>query len=157
MCFWEGVTREGASIIRGKSWNASPANIEGTLYFITECSHTYSDGLRAGRPGFDSRQAHEIFLLSTASRPTLGPTQPPIKGVSEAFYLGVKRPGGEADHSPTSSAEVKNGGAIPPLPNTFSLSGASLIKNRDNFTFLLLLLLLLIWRCSPYRALASCL
>jgi hypothetical protein len=33
-CFSErGVTREGASIIRGKYWNASPANIEGTLYF----------------------------------------------------------------------------------------------------------------------------
>jgi hypothetical protein len=30
--------------------------------------------------------------------------------------LGVKRPGHETDHSPPSSAEVKNGGAIPPLP-----------------------------------------
>jgi hypothetical protein len=33
-------------------------------------------------------------------------------------YLGVKRPGREADHSPSSSVEVKNGGAIPPLPHT---------------------------------------
>jgi hypothetical protein len=30
--------------------------------------------------------------------------------------FGVKRPGREADHSPPSSAEVRNGGAIPPLP-----------------------------------------
>jgi hypothetical protein len=29
---------------------------------------------------------------------------------------GVKRPGREADHSLPSSAKVKNGGAIPPLP-----------------------------------------
>jgi hypothetical protein len=34
-----------------------------------------------------------------------------------ALYMGIKRPGREADHSPPSSAEVKNGGAIPPLPH----------------------------------------
>jgi hypothetical protein len=28
--------------------------------------------------GFDSRQKQEIFLYSAASRPVLGPTQPPI-------------------------------------------------------------------------------
>jgi hypothetical protein len=33
-------------------------------------------------------------------------------------FPGVKRPGREADHSPPSSAEVKNGGALPPLPHT---------------------------------------
>jgi hypothetical protein len=33
-----------------------------------------------------------------------------------AISTGVKQPGLEADHSPPSSAEVKNGGAIPPLP-----------------------------------------
>jgi hypothetical protein len=32
----------------------------------------------------------------------------------------VKRPGREADHAPPSSADVKNGGAIPALPNIFS-------------------------------------
>jgi hypothetical protein len=37
----------------------------------------------------------------------LGPTQPPIKLVPVALSLGVKRPGREADHSPPSSAEVK--------------------------------------------------
>jgi hypothetical protein len=29
--------------------------------------------------GFESRQGLEIFLFITASRPTLGPTQPPIQ------------------------------------------------------------------------------
>jgi hypothetical protein len=45
--------------------------------------------------------------LSTASRTALGPTQPPIQWVPGAISLGVKRPGREADHSPPSSAEVK--------------------------------------------------
>jgi hypothetical protein len=47
------------------------------------------------------------FLLATASRTALGPTQPPIQWVPGALSLGVKRPGREADHSPPSSAEVK--------------------------------------------------
>jgi hypothetical protein len=37
---------------------------------------------------------------------------------------GVKRPGCEADYSPSSSAEVKNGGAISPLPHTSSWHSA---------------------------------
>jgi hypothetical protein len=40
--------------------------------------------------------------------PVLGPTQPPIQCVRGAFTLGVKRPKREADHSPATSAEVKN-------------------------------------------------
>jgi hypothetical protein len=47
------------------------------------------------------------FSLTTASRTALGPTQPPIQWVPGALSLGVKRPGREADHSPPSSAEVK--------------------------------------------------
>jgi hypothetical protein len=40
------------------------------------------------------------------------------------LYPGVELPGREADHSPASSAEVKNGGAIPPLPLMSSSRGA---------------------------------
>jgi hypothetical protein len=36
----------------------------------------------------------------------------------------VKRPVREANHSPLASVEVKNGGAIPPLPHTSSCHGA---------------------------------
>jgi hypothetical protein len=40
----------------------------------------------------------------------LGPTQPPIQNILWALSLRgwVKWPGGEADHSPPSNAEVKN-------------------------------------------------
>jgi hypothetical protein len=50
-------------------------------------------GLRAGRPGFDSRQGREIFLCYIASRPPLEPTQPPIQWVSEASSCGSKAAG----------------------------------------------------------------
>jgi hypothetical protein len=74
--------------------------------------------LRAGRPGLDSRQGQEIFLYITASKPALGPTQPPIQWVQ-----GVKLLGHEADLSPPSSAEDKNGENVAPLPHTSSWSG----------------------------------
>jgi hypothetical protein len=41
------------------------------------------------------------------TRTALGPTQPPIQWIQWALSLGIKRPGSEADHSPTSSVEVK--------------------------------------------------
>jgi hypothetical protein len=58
----------------------------------------------------------KIFLLSVASRPALGFTQPPIQLVLGAISPMVNRLGREADQSPPSSAEVKKGGTIPPLP-----------------------------------------
>jgi hypothetical protein len=61
-----------------------------------------------------------IFLFSIASRPALGPTQPPIQWVPRALFPGVKRSVCEADHSPPSRAEVKNDGTISPLPHTSS-------------------------------------
>jgi hypothetical protein len=39
-------------------------------------------------------------------------------------YRDIKQPGSEADHSPPSSSEVKNGGAIPPLPHMSSRHSA---------------------------------
>jgi hypothetical protein len=42
-------------------------------------------------------------IFSTASRPALGPTQPPIQWVTGAVSLGVKRAGREAKQALTSS------------------------------------------------------
>jgi len=49
--------------------------------------------LRHGRPGFDSWQGYVLFIFATASRPVLGPTQPPIGSVLGALYLGSKLAG----------------------------------------------------------------
>jgi hypothetical protein len=53
-----------------------------------------------------------------ASRSSLRPTLSPNQRVPGAVSLGVKRSGRDADHSPPSSAEVKSGLAIHPLPHT---------------------------------------
>jgi hypothetical protein len=52
--------------------------------------------------------AGNISLFATASRPALGPNQPPTQWVSELLSPGVKRPVREADHLLPSGARVKN-------------------------------------------------
>jgi hypothetical protein len=64
------------------------------------------------------------------SRLALGPTQPPIQWVQRAISPGLKRLVCEADHSPPSSAEVRNGGAIPPKAHMFSWHSAYLINPK---------------------------
>jgi hypothetical protein len=59
------------------------------------------------------------FLFSAWYRSVLGPTQPPIQWVPGALSPNIKRPGREADHSPPSSVDVKNGEAIFPLSHVF--------------------------------------
>jgi hypothetical protein len=54
------------------------------------------------------RDNYGTFLNATASRPAPGPTQPPIQWVQGALTPEVKRLGRDADHSPPSTAEVKN-------------------------------------------------
>jgi hypothetical protein len=57
------------------------------------------------------------ILFFTMSRPTMGSTQPPIQYVPGAISLEVKREIREANRSPPPSAEIKKGGATPPLQN----------------------------------------
>jgi hypothetical protein len=78
------------------------------FWIFTYSSVSIVTELRAGRPGFDSWQWKGIFLSTTASNPALGFTQPPNLMGSGVFSLGIKRPEHEADHSPVSSAEIKN-------------------------------------------------
>jgi hypothetical protein len=72
---------------------------------------------------FDSGRDRK-FSLCTTSRPALGPTQPLIQCTSGVHIPRVKRLGLEADHSFPYNAEVKNGGAMPPLRNTLSWCSA---------------------------------
>jgi hypothetical protein len=73
-------------------------------------------GLDCRRAGVRMSVGARIF--STSSRPVVSPTQPPIQWVLGALSLGVKRLEREADHSPPTSAEVKNCGGIPPFLHT---------------------------------------
>jgi hypothetical protein len=66
---------------------------------------------KASTPGRDKK-----FL-----RPGLLLTQPPVQWVPAENRLGR-----EADHSPPSTAEVKDGAAISPLPDMSSWRGAQL-------------------------------
>jgi hypothetical protein len=84
------------------------------------CLNLYNDGLRAGRPGFDFGQGHEIILYFTPSRPDLEVSEPPLRWIQEAPYPEVKELGREADHSRPYTAEAKNAGTTPRLPHTFS-------------------------------------
>jgi hypothetical protein len=112
------------SIPVGNIWSYTSATsyVFMVWYFVPFCllypyytlwrSHDSSVGIALGYGldvrGFDSRRGLGIFLFTTAvSGTALGPTQPPIQCVPGALSLGVKRPGREADHSPPTSAEVK--------------------------------------------------
>jgi hypothetical protein len=65
----------------------------------------------------------------------VGPTQPPIQWVPGVLSLRVKRPGREADHSPPSSAEVKNAWSYTSTPQYAFMAWWSLKKHRQNLTF----------------------
>jgi hypothetical protein len=65
-------------------------------------------GWTIGVLGFDSRQGLGIFLFTTTSKTTaLGPHLTSYPVGTRGYFPGEKRPGREADHSPPSSAEVK--------------------------------------------------
>jgi hypothetical protein len=89
--------------------------------------HSFEHVIRTGNrldgrgsiPGRD-----KIFLFFIVSRQVMEITQPPVQWVPGTISPGIKRAGREADHSPPSSAEDKNGRSIPPLPHTSSWHSA---------------------------------
>jgi hypothetical protein len=76
---------------------------------------------------------------STRSRLFSSPQRPDqLWGPPSLLYSGypaVRRPERETDHLSPSSAEVKNGGVVPPLHSYFFMA-LGLIKYRDSFTLL---------------------
>jgi hypothetical protein len=63
--------------------------------------------LRAGRPGFYSWQ--NKYFYSSPPHPDRLWGSPSLLSIEyQGLFPGLKRPGREADHSPPSSAEIKN-------------------------------------------------
>jgi hypothetical protein len=69
-------------------------------------------GLDCREIGVNSQQVQEIFLFPTATRQALEPSQASVQSVPGTFPPGVKQPKHQADHTPLSSTEVKNGESI---------------------------------------------
>jgi hypothetical protein len=93
----------------------------------------------------------KFFLFTTASRTTLVPTQPSIQWVPGTLFpeVGVKRPEREADQSPSSSAEVKNAWIYTSTPQYVFMAWC-LVKHRDNFTFTIQLLFIVVERGTSF-------
>jgi hypothetical protein len=72
--------------------------------------------------------------FTSASRTALGSTQPLIEWLPWAVSLWVMRPGRDADHSPLSSAEVKNAWSYTSTPQYVFMTWC-FVKHRDDFTF----------------------
>jgi hypothetical protein len=75
------------------------------------------------------------FLFTTASRPALGLTQPPIQWVPRALSLGVERPGRESGHSHPSNAEVKEYGNYTSTPHYAFMAWCWLKSTEISLTF----------------------
>jgi hypothetical protein len=94
-------------IIISYNWmlNITYLNLAGTG--IAQSVYQLATGLMAG--GFESSSPGRgrIILLSVSSRLILGATRCPIHWVPGTLSTGVKQPRCEADHSPSTSAEVK--------------------------------------------------
>jgi hypothetical protein len=91
----------------------------------------YSDGLRAGRTGFNSRQRQQILLFFAAS----GIHQVSYTMGADGSFSRVKAVGACRSYSFSSNADVKNGGAITASPLTSSCRYVCLIKRRESFSF----------------------
>jgi hypothetical protein len=111
-----------ANLVRVYPWNLAIFSVTFIMqarkwhrrYIELSHAHKYIHDIRFGLLfvmvnilGFNSRWGLGIFLFITASRTALGPTHPPIQWAPGSVSLEVKRQGREADHSPPSSAEVK--------------------------------------------------
>jgi hypothetical protein len=84
--------------------------------YLSRCSY----GLGAGRPASITGEGKRFISILKLPDQLLSPPSSLSNGYQGIFPWGVKRQGREADHSPPSCAEVKNGGTIHALPRTSS-------------------------------------
>jgi hypothetical protein len=90
----------------------------------------------------------EYFSFVTMSRLALGSTQPPIQQVPRFLSPWVKQLGCEADHSPPSSAEVKNVWRYTSTPLYVCMAWC-LVKHTDTF-YLYLIMFHTTLRCTSW-------
>jgi hypothetical protein len=98
-------------------------------------SVTIETGLRAGRPGFSSRQGQwwDFFVrhrVQTVSEAHLV-FYPVVWG---ALTSVIKRPGSESDHSPPYTVEVKDAWSCTSTPQCVFMKWR-FVKHRNKFTF----------------------
>jgi hypothetical protein len=84
-----------------------------------------------------------FVFFASAFKPSLGPTHPLIQWIPVALYPGLKRQWREADHSPPSSAKVKNAWRYTST-SQYVFMVWFLVKHRGNFTFTVLICFLLV-------------
>jgi hypothetical protein len=81
--------------------------------YETDCTAAGLDGPRS-IPDSDKISLRYSAQIEFGTHPDYYPMS------TDGKFLGIKRPRCETDHSPPSSAEVKNDGATTPLPHTSS-------------------------------------
>jgi hypothetical protein len=117
------------------SWYKEEVNfICPTIRLWAGIAQWFALGYQLVDSGFKSWQGLGIFLFTTASRPALVPSQPPVQLVPGNPSLGVKRQGCDIDHSPPSSADVKNAWSYTST-SQYAFTVWCSVKARDNFAF----------------------
>jgi hypothetical protein len=85
--------------------------------------------------GVRSQARATDFSLFYSVQTDAGAHLPPIQWVPGVLSPVVNRQGREANHSPPSSAEVKNGGAIPPFLHMASWNMLNKLGTRPNLPY----------------------
>jgi hypothetical protein len=89
-------------------WVQSTPSHSIALRRMSELSIVTSYGTNDSGIGIAILTVRKTFPFTTASRPAVGPNQPPIQRVPDAVSLEVNWPGPQTNHSTPSNAEFKN-------------------------------------------------
>jgi hypothetical protein len=138
-CLKLGLVRAEATHLITQYGHGAISTSRVTAVGVTILNGRHIDTRRPGIAQSVSRRATDWMALVqslTASRTALGPTQYPIGGAPCGFSLGLKLPEREADHSPPSSTEVKDGGGLPLLHHTSSWRDAYQLSTETTRPFL---------------------
>ena len=120
------------------------------LYGDTQTAYCLWLGYELEGPGFESRGGEVLFLFSKTLQTAPG-AHPASYSIGTGVLPGLKLIERDADHSPQSSAQVKNEWSCTPTPPICPHG-----MDRDKFNFYLLNLLLTVVQDSPGNMLQQC-